>query len=252
MPLLRLPDGADPREVEREVQRLIGDYEAQLDRRSAQLTNLLTQRSLAGAGLQGLIDTLAERTGQAVGCYSTTGDLRALKARGPARVALQTLRPASAGAISHLGQAIWVQPLGAGGERLGFLALAGEALDDWDRLAARQGATALALELAKEQAVLAVEERLRGDFVQTILAGPPADSEALLRRGQELGYDLRKPHVALLCSIDEADESTVAQAARLLGAALAALGIAAPTIITLWLLVMGILLLRQPVISVRL
>jgi len=131
--------------------------------------------------------------------------------------------------MSHLGQAIWVQPLVAGGERLGFLALAGEQLDDWDRQAAQQGAAALALELAKEQAVIAAEDRLRGDFVQMVLAGPPADSEALMRRGQELGYDLRKPHVALLCSIGKPDEPAAVRAAGALSNALGALGISAPT-----------------------
>src|SRR6266545_579242 len=63
LPLLSLPDGADVREVEREVQRLISDFEAQVERRAAQLSTLLNQRSLAGAGLQGLLETLSERTG---------------------------------------------------------------------------------------------------------------------------------------------------------------------------------------------
>jgi purine catabolism regulator len=229
MPLLGLPDGADLREVEREIQRLIGDYEAQIERRMAQLGNLLTQRSLAGAGLQGLLDTLAERTAQGLACYSVAGELRAMKARGSTRVALQTLRPATPGAITHLGQSVWIQPLVAAGERLGFLALAGEKLDDWDRQAAQQGAAALALELANEQAVIAAEDRLRGDFVQMVLAGPPADGEALLRRGQELGYDLRKPHVALLCSVGKPDEPSAARAAAALSSALGALGINAPT-----------------------
>lgn len=235
MPLLSLPETADLREVEREVQRLISDFEAQVERRAAQLGGLLTQRALAGAGVQGLLDTLNERTGRGVACYSATGELRALKARGPARVALQTLRPISGGTMAHLGQAAWVQPLGAGSASdpaarpYGFLAIAGDALDEWDRQAAQQGATALALELAKEQAVLATEERLRGDFVQTVLAGPPADSEALLRRGQELGYDLRQPHVALLCSIGKTDEPAAARAASSVGAALAALNLSAPT-----------------------
>jgi PucR family transcriptional regulator, purine catabolism regulatory protein len=182
----------------------------------------------------GLLDVLAERTGQGIACYGTNGELRLLKARGSARVALQTLRPSIAGATTQLGQSIWVQPLGTGaGEAAsrayGFLALAGETLDEWDRQAARQGATALALELAKEQAVLATEERLRGDFVQTVLAGPPADDEALMQRGQELGYDLRAPHVALLCSVGRADEPAAARAASAVGAALAALSLNAPT-----------------------
>jgi purine catabolism regulator len=232
VPLLSLPAGADLREAEREVQRLIGDYEAQAERRAAQLGSLLTQRALAGAGIQGLLDTLAERTGRAVAGYSAAGELRAIKARGPARVALQTLRPTAAGATAHLGQSAWVQPLGAAdpsGRPYGFLAIAGDTLDEWDRLAAQQGATALALELAKEQAVLATEERLRGDFVQTILAGPPADSEALLRRGQELGYDLLQPYIALLCSVGRPNEPAAMRAAAAVSAALSTLGLSAPT-----------------------
>lgn len=233
-PLLSMP-AADLREAEREVQRLISDYEAQLERRAAQLGNLLTQRSLAGAGLTGLIELLTERTGRAVACYSAAGELRGMKARGSARVALQTLRPTEAGPTSQLGQSIWVQPLGSNsaGERdlraYGYLALAGEALDEWDRQAAQQGATVLALELAKEHAVMAAEERLRGDFVQSVLAGPPADSEALLQRGQELGYDLRRAHVAMLCTVSEADAAAAAQLAGALNTALSALKINAPT-----------------------
>lgn len=229
VPLLRLPDDTSLREVEREIQRLIGDYEAQLDRRAAQLANTLTQRALEGVGLQGLLDLLVERTGHPVGYYSLTGELRMLRGRGSARVALQTLRPTAPGAMQHLGQSVWVTAIGASADRLGFLAIAGSALDDWDQIATQQTGTALALELAKEQAVMAAEERLRGDFVQAVLVGPPGDSEALLRRGQELGYDLRLPHAALLCAATPANESTAARIAMLLGTSLAALGIAAPT-----------------------
>ena len=229
IPLLHLPAESDPRDIEREVQRLIGDYEAQLDRRAGQLAELLTRRSLAGVGIVGLLETIAERTGQSVGCYSAGGELRAQVARGPARVALQTLRPTAGGASTQLGRSVWVQPLGAIGDRMGFLALAGEEQDDWDKLAAQRGAAVLAMELAKEQAVQAAEERLRGDFVQAVLAGMPADSEALLRRGQELGYDLKRSHVAMLCSVGEAGESVAAQAAALLANALATLKLAAPS-----------------------
>jgi purine catabolism regulator len=231
MPLLRLPDEANPREVEREVQRLIGDYEAQLERRAAQLGNTLTQRALAGAGLTGLLETLSERIGQSVGFYTVTGEARVIKGRGPSRVALQTLRPTTSGAYNQLGQHIWVQMVGAGNDRLGFLAISGALLDDWDKLAAQQGATAIALELAKEHAVQAAEERMRGDFVQAVLMGPAADSEVLLRRGQELGYDLRQPHVALLCSANgggSLDDRTLTRLTNLLNNSLSALNIPAP------------------------
>lgn len=234
IPLLHLPDDANLRDVERETQRLINDYEAQLERRGAQLLSTLTQAALAGASLQGLLELLAERTGQALGCYNPIGEVRALRGRGSARVALQTLRPSAPGGSTHLGQSIWVQPLGASGDRLGFLAIAGTALDDWDKLAVQQGAGSLALELAKEHAVQAAEERLRGDLVQAVLMGPTTDHEALVRRGQELGYDLRVPHAALLCAVPNlplmsSDEHPANKVANLLSVSLNAMGIAAPT-----------------------
>ncbi len=228
LPLLRLPEGSDLREVEREVARLISDYEAQLERRGAQLYNSLTQRSLAGDGVPGLLESLAERTGQSVACYGPNGEMRAQRGRGSARIALQALRPTRAGDSSLLNQQIWVEPIGPPNYPTGYLALAGTTLDEWDQLAAAQGAAALGLEFAKEQAVQAAEERLRGDFVSSILAGPPADPAALVRRGQELGYNLTLPHVAVLFHIE--DHHRVAMN-RLLGSIQSELmrrGLAAP------------------------
>lgn len=245
LPLLRLPDGSDLREVEREVQRLISDYDAQLERRGAQLYNLLTQRSLGGTGLPGLLDALAERTGQGVACYASNGELRTLRARGSARIALQSLRPTAQSISSEgepmqlLSQQIWVEPVGAGAGELrrrsasaagiaGYVAIAGGALDAWDRLAAAQAASALALEMAREQAVAATEERLRGDFLSAILAGPPADGAAIIQRGQELGYNLAQPHVALLCALDGADAATLGRLASALQNELNRRSVAAP------------------------
>ncbi len=245
LPLLRLPDGSDLREAEREVQRLISDYDAQLERRGAQLYNLLTQRSLGGTGIPGLLDALAERTGQGVACYAHNGELRTLRARGSARIALQSLRP-TAQSVSVdgeptqlLSQQIWVEPVGTGaGEQrrrggspaaiAGYVAIAGTALDAWDRLAAAQAASALALEMAREQAVAATEERLRGDFLSAILAGPPADSAAVIQRGQELGYNLAQPHVALLCALDGADAATFGRLANAIQSEINRRNIAAP------------------------
>ena len=68
-------------------------------------------------------------------------------------------------------------------------------------------------------------QRMRGDFVQTVLTGSSADSEALLQRGRELGYDLRLPHVAMLCTAGE-DEAS-ARTAGVVSAALSAIAASA-------------------------
>ncbi len=204
LPLIHLPAGSDVREVEREVARLVSDYEAQLERRGAQLYNVLTQLLLADteSGMQALLDVLVARTGQCVACYSASGDVRLLLGQGAGRVALQSLRPQEAGDSSLLSQHIWVESVGAPDMPYGYMAIAGTTLDEWDRLAVVQGAAALALMYAREQAVQAAEERLRGDFLSMVLVGPPADPAALLQRGEELGYDLALSHVALLFALE--------------------------------------------------
>ncbi|NTV65959.1 MAG: PucR family transcriptional regulator, partial [Oscillochloris sp.] len=228
LPLLQLPGGADLREVEREITRLIADYEAQFERRSAQLYDLLTQRSLSGQGLPGLLDALAERTGQSVACYTPNGELRSQRSKGSARIALQALRPTSKGEANLLNQQIWIELIGAHDYPSGYLALAGTSLDAWDREAALRGAAALALELAKEQAVQAAEERLRGDFLSNILAGPPSDMAAAIQRGQELGYSLTLPHMAMLVNLEDGSPAALGRIASNVQNELSRRGITAP------------------------
>jgi purine catabolism regulator len=228
LPLLQLPQGSELRETEREITRLITDYEAQFERRGAQLYTMLTQRSLAGAGVPGLLDVLSERTGQSVACYAPNGELRAQRGKGSARIALQALRPTARGDYSLLNQAIWVEPIGPSEYPNGYLALAGATLDDWDREAAQRGSVALALELAKEQAVQAAEERLRGDFLSNILASPSSDLPAIVQRGQELGYNLTAPHFAVLIHIDDADPAALARVGSSLQSELSRRGVSAP------------------------
>lgn len=228
LPLLKLPEGADLRDVEREITRLVTDYEAQFERRSAQLYDLLTQRSLAGQGVPGLLEVLAERTGQSVACFAPNGELRAQRGRGSARVALQALRPNGRGMMTLLNQQIWVEPIGSADAPSGYLAIAGATLDDWDREAAQRGAAALALELAKEQAVQAAEERLRGDFVAGILFGQPGDVTAAMQRGQELGYNLAAPHVAMIVTVEDASPAVLARLSAALQTELARRNVSAP------------------------
>lgn len=228
LPLLQLPDGSDLREVEREMTRLITDFDAQFERRGAQLFEALTQRTLSGSGIGGLLDLIAERTGQGIACYSANGELRAQRGRGAARIALQALRPRQRGDASLLSQQIWVEPIGSGEFPSGFVAIAGPAIDRWDRTAAQRGAGALALEFAREQAVQAAEDRLRGDFLAQVLSGSPADQASTVQRGQELGYALQAPHLALLVHIDGASPAELARAQANLQNDLVRRSIAAP------------------------
>jgi len=62
----------------------------------------------------------------------------------------------------------------------------------------RQGTTAAALTLAKKNAVDMAQGKMRGTFVDELLATDIADEQAWIQRGASLGYDLTHPHAAWL------------------------------------------------------
>lgn len=70
-----------------------------------------------------------------------------------------------------------------------------------ERIAAIQGASAAALEWARQNAVDVAEERMRATFVDELLATEIADEQAWIQRGSSLGYDLRQPHVAIVVQV---------------------------------------------------
>ncbi len=73
-----------------------------------------------------------------------------------------------------------------------------------EEVAVAQGASAAALEWAKQNAVGIAEDRMRATFLDELLAAEIADEQAWIRRGSSLNYDLTRPHVAVL-----ADASSV-------------------------------------------
>ncbi len=206
--LLALPAGAELRLIERDIQRLLTDPDLQIERRAAQLYTELTQTLVTGSGVRGMVALLAERTGQSVACYSASGRLRTDAGQGTARAAFQLLRP-TGGEQQVLGLQVLVKAISG----LGALAIAGATLDQWDSAALEQGTAALALELAKEQAVKAAETRVRGDLLRTILSGAASDPASLHAQAAELGFDLQRTYVAAVC--EPATETPPALLARL-------------------------------------
>ena len=76
LPLLRLPDDADLRTVERDVQRLLVEPDLQYERRAAQLYSELTQQVAIGQGAEAIVRLTAERTDRAVGLLNADGEVR--------------------------------------------------------------------------------------------------------------------------------------------------------------------------------
>jgi purine catabolism regulator len=234
LPLLQLPAGADLREVERDVIRLIVEREAQLERRGQEIRRRLTQLSIENRGLAAVAQALTEITGKptVIQDEHLTIQVAAWPEGVPPASEALTEALQDAGALrEHLWRAPatppaamtpaeyalaappWTRRVAAirvEGTVRGYLSLLKPAggLDALDALALEQGATVCAIEVAKQRAVTAAEDRLRGDLLGAILTAGPGEERALIRRAREMGYDLTGQHVALIFSPEDRGEAS--------------------------------------------
>ena len=206
LPLLQLASDVDIRVVDRELQRLISDYDAQVDRRAAQIALELGEQSLAGGGFPAMLSLLADRTGRSVAIFSVKAEILAFHGSPQIKSVLlnMTLVP---GTQRVSGIEMWCLPLSAASQGIGFIVLAGLTLTDADKSTVKRAAMALAMELTKTQALSAVEERYRGNFLEQLLAGNLSDPVLLQQRAREIGVDMRKPHVAILFCLPPAQQN---------------------------------------------
>ena len=198
LPLLHLPDGVNPRSVERDVRYLLDNHDLQVERRAAQLYHVLTRQVVGGAAIETLLQTVQEATGRTVAYYGAANELSCLLGAQPGDDHFRHLRPWEFAEAGLNGHPFVVKRVGQGSSTFGYLVLGGEGLDQWDDSAASQGANALLLELKKQQAVESVAARMGGDLLQSILSGKRVDMAVVQEQAAELGYDLRRPYVAVL------------------------------------------------------
>lgn len=198
LPLLQLPGDAHVRQVERDVRYLLDNRELQIERRAAHLYGLLTQQVALGHGLEAVLRTLGEATGRSTAFYTSSNVLHLEWGAHASGARFAELRPHELAHCKRNGHPYLVRTVGQGSQPLGYIALGGGGLDAWDETAAEQAAAALLLELAKQQAVQAVETRFGGELLQRIVSGAPVDMMTLQQQAAKLGFDLRRPHRALL------------------------------------------------------
>ncbi len=232
IPLFHLPPATQAVRVERAIIRLIVDRDGYVAQRSADLQRELTQIALDSNGLEGIArritqfaqqpiilmrddGTVAEFSGleqatearrrQILASLPNVTALRSWAARqsGPDLAeAVGTLDLVSSGDVGEYRQ-VAVAPIVAGEGLRGYTLLLrtdkeSRELSAVEAIAVSQGAAAAALEWVKQNAVGVAEERMRAAFVDELLAAEIADEQAWIQRGGSLGYDLHRPHVAII------------------------------------------------------
>src|SRR5690606_13539706 len=230
----QLPSSIPLSQIERSVIRLIVDRTSYLAQRSAELQRELNQIALDGGGLDKIarhIHSFVQQpvvvlkddgqvaTGAGLNGYSDSQrqlilnalpnimTLRSWTATQPAAklnqvVGCLRLATTTGGADSFPYREAVVTAIVAGESLRGYCLLlrptAGQDISAVEEIAALEGASAAALEWAKQNAVGIAEERMRATFLDEMLASEIADEQAWIQRGASLGYDLTRPHVAWL------------------------------------------------------
>ena len=175
-------------------------------RRGMQIHQRLTGVAAAGEGSAGIADALHELTGLPVAIEDRYGNLRAWagadrpepypKPREDRREEL--LRRLQLEERSVRDGSRVVALASPRPDVLGVIALIDpdDRADGSDIMALEQGATVLAVELARLRGLADAELRLRRDLLHDLLSG--TDDEGAYARAEALGYDLGQPHRVVL------------------------------------------------------
>ena len=233
LPIIVLPHDVQLQDVERAVISLIVDRDGQVQRRALEIYQRLIQLALDGASTQGMADTLAAAAGRVVYLENEYGIRQAVaipaerEVHGlPGEEETQTLYSArdtlgvSAGAPAAnppsgpirriLGDheyAVCSSPISLGGTIAGFLTLLGRTPDmqDLDEQIVVRAASAFAVPIAKQRAIMETQTRLQGSFLENLFTGSFTDEDEIAGRARYLGHDLKEPYDTACITLDEPD-----------------------------------------------
>jgi purine catabolism regulator len=184
------------------------------------LHTALTQIALEGGNLDGIAAEVGRVLGVGVAFTSTDGRewvaalpedgreaLRAADLVDPTgRVRVERIGHDGAPVGSGQVRSLRVAAGGTDLARLVCLRL-GSALPDDDVHALERAAAIAALLITREQAVTAVENKYRGDFLRDLLLRRAADPAYVAEHVATFGWDLDRPLVVVAAEIDPADET---------------------------------------------
>jgi purine catabolism regulator len=217
MPLLRLPDGCHVTEMQQAVVRYIVEQRTVLHERAQLLQMELMQLALGGAGTDAIVARLGEVTGHVVAWHDAGGQLRSVSGELPpiVREALgdgeELLRwvagqtvPAADPPVNEFslprGRTRLVSPIPGRDGVHGFVSLIGEEhqLGQLERVAVARGASACAIELDRERAVLRARDDLEGELVAALVEGSYGSDAGATERAHRLGFGLGEPFSVLV------------------------------------------------------
>lgn len=221
LPVFRLPPGSDLGALEKRITDMVTEERLRLYQREQEMTQALMGLALGGAGAGAIVERLARLTGRQVLLLGTDLAPEAgsgVDADGLAGRLARLLSPAPASivGVAQEGIAAFVGPVsGKEGRTAAYLAViaADGQIEEGDRLAVKVGALALAVEMARRQAVTETEDRFRAEMVESLLSGEMSEA-AESERAERLGLDPRLNYAGLAAQVAGQRPGTLLRRAR--------------------------------------
>lgn len=216
--LLALPEDCSLTSIERAVNTLIVNQQAQFNQRAMEIQRQLTRLAAENRDLNALLQVIARATAKPVVIHDDAGVLMAQVYPNVARrmtnnnsggrnlvqslpySAFQTWlereAPTAQGTVvaSPIG---YTTVLKVEKRVAGYLSLVDtrDRLDDFDRLVLTYGGDVCAMEMAKNRAIASAVEQARGDWIQMWLSGTPADDDLMATRAGQAGFDVNSEYM---------------------------------------------------------
>lgn len=233
IPLLSLPEDTNIRELETDISRAINERRTELYNWEMELHRRFTRISVAEEGVQAIVETLAELTG----CVAVIEDhnwtlefassnldslglpdrrnLGGGFADWPRTLDLgQGEIPMKKCSLPETGLARLTAPIVVRKRINSYLSLLGppDMLDELRRHALSAAAAACALEVARKLAIEEVENRFKGEFIDSLLEGAFHSNEEVFSKGRNSGYDPNRPYLVAVARLDPAREARPSRA----------------------------------------
>jgi purine catabolism regulator len=223
-PLLRVPSDTSLVEIEKAIVSVLVDRDRAIGQRVQEVYERLLATLVEDRGLELISNIVAEVTGKAVylldehfqPTLQTGGGQRAAEALADVRrrhweglLGNVSERLIVVRSVGNPPTAVALRPLTLRGAIEGYLALVSPSDDfvDFDHQVADRAASVLAIELAKQSAVVEARLRLQGDFLTDLLDSPAPPDELVIERARRLGYDLTRPHLVFVLRPREGESS---------------------------------------------
>jgi PucR family transcriptional regulator, purine catabolism regulatory protein len=225
MPIVVMPEGANLREAHRATLTLIANQDAHIAQLTAKAYHSLVKLSAESRGLDAIAKAMAELTGHSVIVHdkrlaplvviepesapekwkkllSEVNELDSLPSGWADRKQVAARSITEEHQQLSSGYARLVMPIVVGRLARGYVSIISdddEGLDALDALVIEQGAAACGLEMSRAKAVSEATKRLRGDFLDAVLAGAIPQQE-IKRWAERIGHDITAPHAAIIFS----------------------------------------------------